>query len=105
MKKRSLGAVFVLFMMIIRVRSIGAQTPSAENIIKLDPTLDELIAPDAKLEMVKENAFTSAEGPTWVQQGKTGYLLFSDVDTNTIQKFEPGCDKFPCPIDSGKISV
>jgi len=84
----------------------GAQTPSDKVVIKLDPALDELIAPDAKLEVVKENYYTNAEGPTWVQQGKTGYLLFSDVTLNLIQKFEPGCEKeFPCPIDSGKPTV
>ncbi len=106
MKKVLLCALLASFVLTIGVRRGGAQAPSDGSIVKLDPALDELIAPDAKLEMVKENAFTSAEGPTWVDQGKAGYLLFSDVDTNAIEKFEPGCHKnYPCPIESGKVSI
>jgi gluconolactonase len=83
----------------IGVRTTSAQAPSGNVVVKLDPSLDELIAPDAKLEVVRENYFTNAEGPAWVQQGKMGYLLFSDVTLNLIQKFEPGCEKnFPCPL-------
>ena len=31
-----------------------------------------------RLEIVK-NGFGFTEGPVWVQKGKTGYLLFSDI--------------------------
>ncbi len=53
--------------------------PSAERpfkIIKLDPGLDNIIAPDAKLETLGEH-FDLSEGRVWVQRGDDGYLLFS----------------------------
>ena len=48
------------------------------DVAKLDPTIDKLIDPDAKVEIVK-GGFGFTEGPVWVQKGKTGYLLFSDI--------------------------
>jgi gluconolactonase len=98
--------LFVFLYFLAWPQSTVAQTPSQSSIVKLDPALDELISPDAKLEIIKENYYTNAEGPAWVQQGKTGFLVFSDVTLNLIQKFDPGCQKkFPCPIESGKASV
>jgi gluconolactonase len=60
----------------------------AQAIVKIDPSLDALVAQDAKLEIVKEG-FGFAEGPVWVQRGKTGYLLFSDIPANVIYKLTP----------------
>jgi hypothetical protein len=61
-------------------------TPAwAQDIVKLDPALDSLVASDAKVEIVK-NGFGFTEGPVWVQKGKTGYLLFSDIPANVIYK-------------------
>ena len=48
------------------------------DVAKLDPALDKLIDPDAKVEIVK-SGFGFTEGPVWVQKGKAGYLLFSDI--------------------------
>lgn len=105
-RKLFASVLFMSFVVIVGFRVAGAQTLSKSGIIKLDPALDELIAPDAKVEVIKENYYTNAEGPAWVQQGKTGYLLFSDVTLNLIQKFDPGCaNKFPCPVEAGKASV
>jgi len=100
------ASLLVFFCFFSWAQIAGAQSPSQGSVVKLEPALDELISPDAKLEIIKENYYTNAEGPAWVQQGKNGYLLFSDVTLNLIQKFEPGCQKnFPCPIESGKASV
>ena len=59
------------------------------DVAKLDPALDKLIDPDAKVEVVK-GGFGFTEGPVWVQKGKTGYLLFSDIPANVIYKLTPG---------------
>ena len=70
--------------------ALGAQ-PAAERpfkIIKLDPALDEIISPDAKLETLGEH-FGLSEGPVWVQHGGDGYLLFSDNAGNEIYKWSP----------------
>src|SRR6476646_10496476 len=58
------------------------------DVAKLDPALDKLIDPDAKVELVK-GGFGFAEGPVWVQKGKAGYLLFSDIPANVIFKLTP----------------
>lgn len=66
------------------------QPPPARpfKIVKLDPALDELISPDARLETLAEG-FGLTEGPVWVQHGNDGYLLFSDNAANKIYKWSP----------------
>src|SRR5271155_1640551 len=68
---------------------LTAQTPSGGAVVRMDPTLDEIIAPDAKAELLKGDYFGFLEGPVWVQEGATGYLLFSDVAANAIYKWTP----------------
>jgi gluconolactonase len=60
----------------------------AQDVSRLDPGLDALVSPDAKVELVK-GGFGFAEGPVWVQRGKIGYLLFSDIPANVIYKLTP----------------
>jgi gluconolactonase len=64
-----------------------AQQPAAQPVVKLDPALDVLISPDAKLETVR-GGFGFAEGIVWVPQG-TSYLLLSDMPANVIFKLSP----------------
>ena len=59
------------------------------RIQRLNPALDEIIASDAKLEVLGEH-FGLTEGPVWVPEGRTGYLLFSDCAANVIYKWAPG---------------
>ena len=66
----------------------GAQAQGEKPVLKLDPALDALISPDAKLELVK-NDFGFTEGITWVDQGASGYLLLSDMYANVIYKVTP----------------
>ncbi len=68
--------------------SVQAQTPVDKPVVKLDPSLDALISPDAKLELVK-NDFGFTEGIVWVDQGNSGYLLLSDMYANVIYKLTP----------------
>src|ERR1700691_3713288 len=65
-----------------------AQQPNDKPVTRLDPALDALISPDAKLEVVK-TGFGFTEGQTWVREGKSGYLLFSDIPANVIFKMTP----------------
>lgn len=60
----------------------------AQDVVSLDPVFDQLVAPDAKVEVVK-GGFGFTEGPVWVQKGKTGFLLFSDIPANVIYKLTP----------------
>jgi gluconolactonase len=61
--------------------------PSVGKIHRLDPALDELIAPDARLEKLADG-FTWTEGPIWVTDGS--YLLFSDIPRNSIFRWKEG---------------
>jgi gluconolactonase len=84
---------------------VRAQSPNANGVVKLDPSLDQIVSADAKLELLKgEGSFEGGEGPLWIQRGESGYLLFSDVGGNRIFQWTPVCFKFPCPPD-GKLSV
>jgi gluconolactonase len=80
---RSLATLFATFL----ATAALAQT-SDPSVIRLDPALDALIAPDAKLELVRGD-FGFTEGTTWVTQGGSGYLLFSDIPANVIYKMSP----------------
>lgn len=85
MKKLSLFAFFLACLAPCRAL---AQTPADKPVIKLDPSLDELISPDAKLELVKGD-FGFTEGIVWVDQGPGGYMLLSDMYANVIYKLTP----------------
>src|SRR5215831_285256 len=65
-----------------------AQSASDQSVVRLDPALDALVAADAKVDLVK-GGFGFTEGPVWVQKGKTGYLLFTDIPGNVIYKLTP----------------
>ena len=62
-------------------------------VARLNPALDNIVSLDAKVEKVADS-FGFLEGPVWVRKG--GYLLFSDIPSNVIYKFNPG---------DGKVSV
>jgi gluconolactonase len=65
--------------------SAHTQESTDHAVVRLDPALDALIAPDARVELVKDG-FGFTEGPVWVQEGKDGYLLFTDMPGNVVWK-------------------
>jgi gluconolactonase len=71
--------------------SIAAQTPDGTpfRIERLDPALDAIVSPDARLEELA-SGFALTEGPVWVGEGEQGHLLFSDNAGNVIYKWERG---------------
>lgn len=64
-----------------------AQPSKDMAIERLDPALDRLIAPDATIEVLAEG-FDWTEGPVWIKNG--GYLLFSDIPKNVINRWKQG---------------
>jgi gluconolactonase len=73
-----------------RTPTLTAAAPTTGDvpfkIVKLDPALDSIVSPDAKLEMLGDR-FGLAEGPVWMPDG---YLLFSDIGANRIYRWAPG---------------
>ncbi|HEV7716330.1 MAG TPA: SMP-30/gluconolactonase/LRE family protein [Steroidobacteraceae bacterium] len=87
------AAPLALALVLAGLSSAHAQAPAepAERpfgIVKSDPTLDSLIAPNAKLELLTDG-FGLTEGPVWMPEGKSGYLLLSDLTANVIYKWTP----------------
>src|SRR5260370_18682234 len=74
---------------ILAAGSLRALTPNDKpTVVRLDPALDSLVSADAKLDLVK-NDFGFTEGVVWVDEGKSGYLLLSDMYANVIYKVTP----------------
>jgi gluconolactonase len=62
-----------------------APDPKPFSITRSDPALDQIIAPDAKLE-VMASGFGINEGVIWIPDGKSGYLLVCSLIDNVIYK-------------------
>lgn len=54
------------------------------TIERLDPALDSIVSPNAKIEIIADG-FDWSEGPLWIEKYKM--LLFSDIPPNTIYKW------------------
>jgi gluconolactonase len=79
---------------------IACSSPKEKKLIgsieRLDPALDQLIAPGTQAEIIGEG-YTWSEGPVWIESEKI--LLFSDVPNNIIYKWteEKGVETFLTP--------
>ena len=58
------------------------------GIVKVDPSLDSILAPNAKLEEIA-SGFGLTEGPVWMPDAKGGALLLSDLTANVVYKWTP----------------
>lgn len=76
-----------LFLSLAAIAAFAAE-PVPEfkgSIERLDPALDALLAPDAKIEVLA-SGFNWSEGPVW----KDGGIVFSDVPENTVFGWKEG---------------
>ncbi len=62
-----------------------APTPAPFRIERADAKLDALVAADAKLEELARG-FGLNEGPVWVREGDSGYLLVGGLLDNVLYK-------------------
>jgi gluconolactonase len=86
----ALAAVFPTTRVLFARGSMTTQNtafPKPPGIERLDPALDQLIAPDAAIEVLA-GGYDWTEGPVWVKDG--GYLLFSDIPPNKIHRWKQG---------------
>ena len=93
MKKACIPLAVLAILVTAGIGRGKAQAP-ADKVVTLDPALDALISTDAKIEKVA-SGFGFTEGPVWVQRGKDGYLLFTDIPGNKVHKM----------TSDGKVSV
>jgi gluconolactonase len=82
-------SLMLLFLAAIGLSLVSAQAPGGNSVERLDPALDQIVSTNAKLELLKADYFGNAEGPIWVKEGSSGYLLFTDISANTIYKWTP----------------
>jgi gluconolactonase len=68
-----------------RPGQIGSVQATTGKVVRLDPSLDRVIAPGSGLEKLG-GGFQFIEGPVWHPDG---YLLFSDPNANTIYRWSP----------------
>jgi len=66
-----------------------APSPRPFRIVRLDPSLDQIVSPAAKLELLGDR-FGLTEGPVWVPDEDNGFLLFADLISNVIYRWAPG---------------
>jgi len=88
--KNSLRSLF--FAAALLLAALRVQGQGANEVVRLDTALDQIISADTKVEKLAGD-FGFVEGPVWVRSG--GYLLFSDIPANAIDKWTP----------DGKLSV
>ncbi len=62
--------------------------PRLGEVIRLDPALDNIIAPGTPLEVIA-SGFDWTEGPVWVP-GEPGFLLFADIPQNAVYRWDEG---------------
>jgi len=65
---------------------VNASWKNIGKIYTIDKSLDHIITPGTKIEKIADG-FSFTEGPVWHPDG---YLLFSDPNTNTIYRYNPG---------------
>lgn len=82
MAPRSFGLLLITSLAAIAADPVPTFQGSIE---RLDPALDELIAPGAKIEMLA-SGFNWSEGPVW----RDGGIVFSDVPENTVFGWKEG---------------
>lgn len=68
--------------------------PVIGHVDQFDPALDQLISPDAEIEVLC-GGFEWSEGPVWVPEASSGnrfggFLLFSDIPRNVVMKWQEG---------------
>lgn len=76
------------FIALLTAGAIASAQDSAEfkgSIERLDPAIDALIAPDAKIEQLA-SGFNWSEGPTWYEDS----VVFSDVPENIAYRWKEG---------------
>src|SRR6185503_15204576 len=84
-----LRALILTLAVALTAPSLAGQSAPTAAVIRLDPALDALISADATVEVLKEDYFGATEGPVWVKDGPSGYLLFSDQAANRVYKWAP----------------
>lgn len=75
---------------VFKPRLINAQAPPSKatgSIVRLDPGLDKIVSIKTPFKLLKSDYFGIAEGPVWIQEGRSGHLILSDIAANAIYRW------------------
>ena len=78
------ASVAILMVQVVEAQNMN-KYPTMGEVVRVDAAINQLIGTDAKIEVLA-SGFQWSEGPVWVPRDG-GYLLFSDVPTNTVHKW------------------
>ena len=100
MKSQAL-VILALATSALAISPMPAQSADEPSIRRVDPALDKILPPGAKVEKVA-GGFRFVEGPVWNRKG--GYLVFSDIPGNAIMTWSPsgGASVFRAKIFEGE---
>ncbi|MCC5935911.1 MAG: SMP-30/gluconolactonase/LRE family protein [Lunatimonas sp.] len=76
----------LLLSVIIFSFSMGLIDAPAQSVVKLNPAMDRIVDEHVQVEKLA-GGFAFTEGPVW--SATEGYLLFSDIPANTVNKWTP----------------
>jgi sugar lactone lactonase YvrE len=83
------AGAFVILAGLVHAGFQGGSQGAGKTVVRLDPAMDKLVAPDVKVETLRQD-LGFGEGPVWVKDQPHGYLLFSDIAANCIYKWQDG---------------
>src|SRR5580658_3250873 len=91
----------ILVTVVFSASVLFAQPAAETTIRRIDPALDKLLSPEAKVEKLA-GGFGFVEGPVWNRKG--GFLVFSDIPANAIMTWSPsgGASVFRARIFEGE---
>lgn len=74
----------ILLLFLTAISCTQKEVKTIGSIERIDPALDNLVNPDAKVEVIAEG-FDWSEGPLWLES--QNILIFSDVPKNTVHQW------------------
>jgi gluconolactonase len=75
------------YVLAVLLLGLALSSVQGQEIQKLDPALDKVVAPDAKAERIATGFDKWTEGPVWTREGA---LLFAEIPANNIIIWAPG---------------
>ncbi|HEY4355272.1 MAG TPA: SMP-30/gluconolactonase/LRE family protein [Acidobacteriaceae bacterium] len=81
-------AFHVIVALLFMAQSGASQSTGDKSVIRLDPGLDAIVAPDAQLEQLTDSPGAGTrEGPVW--SSKEEVLFYSDMGRKSINRWNP----------------
>ncbi len=79
-----------MLVFVLAAAALMAGAANAQSVVeKLDPGLDALVAPDAKVDKLIEDQDAFFEGPVWHHGREGNFLTFSDLVRNRVDRLDP----------------